>query len=67
MSTVEEIKSAIERLTLSERAELMAWWNGGEDDDRDRQMKADAAAGKLDHVIAQAREDQRAGRLRDFP
>jgi hypothetical protein len=67
MSTVEEIESAIERLTLSQRAELMAWLHGWDDDDWDRQMKADAAAGKFDRLIAQVREDQRAGRLRDFP
>ena len=47
MSTVQEIKSAIERLSLEERAELIADLCGWTDDDWDRQMKADARAGKF--------------------
>ena len=57
MSTVQEIKSAIEQLTLEARAELIADLCGGPavagalsrqgDDDWDRQMKTDAAAGKF--------------------
>jgi hypothetical protein len=47
MSTVEEIKTAISRLSLEERAELTADLCGWADDDWDRQMKADAAAGKF--------------------
>lgn len=47
MSTVQEIKSAIEQLPLEERAALIADLCGWNDDDWDRQMKADAAAGKF--------------------
>lgn len=47
MSTVQEIKSAIEQLSLEARAELIAELCGWGDDDWDRQMKADAAAGKF--------------------
>jgi hypothetical protein len=47
MSTVKEIKSAIEQLPLEERATLMAELCGWTDDDWDRQMKADAKAGKF--------------------
>lgn len=47
MSTVEEIKEAIGRLSLEERAEMLAELCGWNDDDWDRQMKRDAAAGKL--------------------
>jgi hypothetical protein len=47
MSTVQEIKSAIEQLPLEERAALIADLCGWSDDDWDRQMKADAAAGKF--------------------
>ena len=47
MSTVQEIKSAIEQLTLETRAELIADLCGWSDDDWDRQMKADAVAGKF--------------------
>ncbi|MSU51615.1 MAG: hypothetical protein EXS37_21420 [Opitutus sp.] len=47
MSTVQEIKSAIEQLSLEARAELIANLCGWTDDDWDRRMKADAAAGKF--------------------
>jgi hypothetical protein len=47
MSTVEEIKTAISKLPLEERAELTAELCGWTDDDWDLQMKADAAAGKF--------------------
>jgi hypothetical protein len=48
MSTVQEIKLAIAKLTLEERAEVAAELCGWGDDAWDRQMKADAAAGKFD-------------------
>jgi hypothetical protein len=47
MSTVQEIKSAIAKLSVEEQAEITAELCGWTDDDWDRQMKADAAAGKF--------------------
>ncbi len=47
MSTVTEIKSAIGQLSLEERAEILSDLCDWPDDDWDRQMKADAAAGKF--------------------
>jgi hypothetical protein len=47
MSTVQEIKSAIDQLPLEERAALIADLCGWTDDEWDRQMKADAAAGRF--------------------
>jgi hypothetical protein len=47
MSTVQEIKLAIEQLSLEARSELIADLCGWSDDDWDRQMKADAAGGKF--------------------
>jgi hypothetical protein len=47
MSTVAEIYSAIQELSLQERCELEALLHPFEDDDWDRQMKRDAAAGKF--------------------
>jgi hypothetical protein len=47
MSTVQEIKSAIAKLSIEEQAEIVAELCGWADDDWDRQMKADAAAGKF--------------------
>jgi len=63
MSTVADIREAIEKLSLEERAELMSELMGfNEDDDWDRQMKADADAGKFDAMHAQALEELKAGR-----
>ncbi len=45
MSTVEEIKTAINRLSLEERAEMLAELCGWTDDNWDREMKAGVAAG----------------------
>ena len=52
--TVEEIKAAIVSLTLEERAEIMAELCAWSDDDWDRQMKRDAAAGKFDALNREA-------------
>jgi len=64
MSTVAEIREAIEKLSLEDRVALMIELRGGpaDDDDWDRQMKADAAEGKFDAMHARAVEDLRAGR-----
>ena len=47
MSTVESIRQAIQMLSVEERAEITAELCGWTDDDWDRQMKADGAAGKF--------------------
>jgi len=67
MTTVQEIKAAIEKLSLSERAELEKILHGWEDDDWDRQMIADAKAGRLDRLIAKVDANIDAGNLRDLP
>ncbi len=67
MSTVAEIKEAIERLSPQERCELEALLHPRTDDDWDREMQADAAAGKFDVLKDEAAAERRAGKLRDFP
>lgn len=47
MSTVDEIRTAIRKLSLEERAEITAELCGWTDDNWDRQMKADSGAGKF--------------------
>ncbi len=47
MSKVREIKSALDRLPLPERAALIAGLCGWTDDDWDRRMKTDAKVGKF--------------------
>lgn len=62
-----EIKTAIERLSFEERAELAAWLHGWKDDQWDEQMKRDVAEGRLDDVLREVEDDIAAGRLRDMP
>ena len=50
MSTVQEIKSAISKLSLEERAEILPELCNWKDDDWDHQMKSDAASGKFDSL-----------------
>jgi hypothetical protein len=67
MSTVDEIKSAIEQLSLSDRARLERWLHGWEDDDWDVQIAQDASAGKLDTLLAEADAEIEAKNLRELP
>ena len=68
MSTVAEIKRAIEKLSPQERCELEALLHPWPDDAWDRQMRADAApGGKLHEITVVSRKEAEAGRLRDFP
>jgi hypothetical protein len=62
MSTVDGIKTAISRFSFEERAELTADLCGWTDDDWDRQMKADAVAGKLASLNRDAEAAHTAGR-----
>src|SRR5437016_994642 len=61
MSTVQEIKTAISKLSLEDRAEIAAELCGWTDDDWDRQMKADAATGKFASLNLEADAAQAAG------
>ena len=67
MSTVEEIKVAIEHLSLEERARLARWFHEWTDDAWDRQMQKDVAEGRLDELVAEVDRDIEAGRLQDMP
>jgi hypothetical protein len=68
MSTIAEIKAAIDQLSPQERCELEALLHPWEDDDWDRRMAADAEPqGKLREIIAESRKNAQAGRLMDFP
>ena len=64
ITTLPEIKAAIEKLSPRDYAELMAMLHPSVDDDWIRQIKADATAGRLDHLVDEARADIAAGRSR---
>ncbi len=63
MMTVAEIKQAILDLPVAEYAELMECLDGLEEDQWDRQIEADAKAGKLDFLKERALEAKRNGTL----
>jgi len=65
--SIEQIKEAIEQLSLEQRAELTAWLHGWKNDEWDEQMKREVAAGRFDAVIREIDKDIRAGRLSDMP
>ncbi len=67
MTRLDEIKAAIDKLTLSERAELARWLHGWEDDQWDNQIRNDIGRGKLDSLLAEVDEDADADRLREMP
>jgi hypothetical protein len=67
MSTVEEIKTAIEKLTLTERGKLERWLHGWTDDEWDRQISTDAKNGRLDEILRQVDAEIESGNLRELP
>lgn len=64
VSTVQEIKAAIDHLPHEERAELISELCGWSDDDWDRQMKADATGGKFEALNRDADTAKREGKTR---
>ncbi len=68
MSTVVEIKQAIDQLSPKERCELEALLHPYEDDDWDRQMAEDAKpGGKLYRLMEASKKNAESGKLMDFP
>jgi hypothetical protein len=61
MSAVESIRAAIRQLSVEERAEITADLCGWKEDDWDRQMKADGAAGKFASLNQKADVEHQAG------
>jgi len=68
VSTVAEIKAAIDKLSPREKCELNALLRSWDEDDWDRQMATDTRpGGKLDKLREAAEKEANAGLLRDFP
>ena len=64
MTTVAEISGAVLRLPKRELARFRKWFAEYDAAVWDRQLAADAAAGKLDALIREAQRDHRAGRTK---
>ena len=68
VSTMQEIKQAIERLPKEEFRELSEWIiNQHDENEWDRQIEKDIRGGRLDKLAQEAVEDLKAGRTRPFP
>ena len=67
MSTLQQIKDAIPKLTLEERAEVARCLHEWADDEWDEQMRKDLAAGKLDSLLQKADQAAAQGQLLDPP
>ena len=66
MSEVEQLERRIENLTPQELAMFRAWFVEFEARAWDQQIEADAKAGKLDGLIAEALADYKAGKAREL-
>jgi len=64
MSTLEEIEAAIETLPPQDLKKLCRWMTEYEAEVWDRQIEEDVRAGKLDHLVDQAREQKRQGQCK---
>ncbi len=66
MTTRLEVESAIKQLPEGEVRDLAKWLEEYLDEMWDRQIEADLASGKLDHLIAQTEADIENGNVRDL-
>lgn len=62
MTRVEKIEEEIRALTPAERSALRAWFQAFEADLWDKQIEADASAGKLDRLAERALAEHRKGK-----
>ncbi|MER8632432.1 MAG: hypothetical protein E5Y12_19690 [Mesorhizobium sp.] len=64
MTKLEQIEKSVAELSPEELKAFGAWFEALQADMWDRQMEADAKAGRLDRLAEQALSDHRAGRTR---
>jgi hypothetical protein len=67
MSTVKEIESAIARLEPKDVHAVADWLQEYRDELWDKQIEADAKAGRLDKLMEEAKQDYLAGRCKPLP
>ncbi len=66
MSEVHEIEQAVAQLSESQLAEFRRWFAEFDSDAWDKQIEADAAAGKLDALAEEALAEYRSGQAREL-
>ena len=66
MTTLTEIESAVQQLPEQDLRQFAEWFQQYLEAEWDRQIEADAEAGKLDDLIANAEADIEAGRVKEL-
>lgn len=66
MTEVEQLERGIENLTPEQLAKFRAWFLEFDARVWDQQIEADAKAGKLDGLIAEALADYKTGKAREL-
>lgn len=66
MTRLEALENEIKNLTPEEFAELRNWLLERDWEEWDREIERDAAAGKLDSLVREAREDHARGKSTKF-
>ncbi len=66
MSKVDKLKTEIEQLPENEFTELVRWLSEKDWGRWDKQIEADAAAGKLDFLVHEALDAKAKGTLKDL-
>lgn len=66
MSTIEEIKSAIETLPPDDFAQLRQWFSEKDWDQWDKQIEEDSASGKLDFLAEEAMREKENAELKEL-
>ena len=66
MSTVNEIESAVSKLSRDELHSFRSWFHEFDADAWDKQFEQDVHAGRLDALADEALRDFREGRCRDL-
>jgi hypothetical protein len=65
VSTIDQLKAAVQRLSSEDLAVFRAWFAEFDAQEWDRKLESDAAAGRLDWLVAEALADRQAGRCTD--
>ena len=64
MTKLEKIEQQVIALDDADRRKLLAWLTELEEQAWDRQIAEDVEAGRLDQLIAEAKEEVKAGKVR---
>ena len=65
MTSVQDIKAAIEQLAPEQRAAFRAWFEAFDARQWDQQIEEDLSSGRLDWLVDEALGDQASGRCTD--